>query len=470
MISMRHVVGLNDYCLRQENREIPVIYDPSQCINSHLALMGMSGSGKTHQIKSLLNSGASAGIELDIFDCHEELHDIRGAVCAKYSQATGYGYNPLVLDLDPHSGGVNKQADFVVSLIRQVTTQFGSKQEAALRNLIIDCYASRGIFANNIATWPRKQITESQRRLLIKECRWAELREYYPTLSDLLDYAERKVLGLVFGGDNKAMAALEALTKANAKLQTLAMRSGRGGLMAEEKAKLEAQVEAQQRKCIEAFTEAVNAKPTREARDILKYDSKDVLIGVVQRLQILAAAGIFNATAPPFGDAKVRVHQIKSLSDEQANLFVKLRLRALFDRAKQLGPTPTGTELRFVALLDESPRYFSNEPDDIFNVISREARKFGIGLWCAAQSPDFPEHFITNCGAKFILGIDASYWKKTQQNMRISEAGLKGIRFKEVLAVKLQKEGQSDPMFTNVVVPNPHNAGGRRAINVAKAA
>lgn len=465
---MRHVMGLNDYQLRNGGKEIPVVYDPSTLLNAHCAIAGMSGSGKTHTIKQLLRSAALSGVELDVFDVHEELHEIPGARCAKYSQATGYGYNPLVLDLDPHAGGVNRQADFIVGLIKQVTTQFGSKQEAALRNLIIDCYASRGIFADNPRSWARKEITEYERRRLMDERAWQQLRDYYPTLSDLLNYAETKVLSIVFGGDNKAMNALEALAKLNGQLQSLALKERKSGIQAEERAKLEARIEAQQKRCIDAYSEAIMAKPTREAKDCIKFDSKDVLVGVVQRLQILTASGIFNATAPPFGDAKVRVHQIKSLSDEQQVLFVKLRLRAIFERAKQMGPTASGTELRFVCMLDEAPKYFSDESDDIINVIAREARKFGIGLWCAAQQPNFPESFITNCGAKFLLGIDASFWRAAIQRMRITEDGLKWIKPKEVMAVKLHREGQPDPPFVNVVVPNPATENGRRAL--AKAA
>ncbi|SKA74331.1 hypothetical protein SAMN02745130_01375 [Thiothrix eikelboomii] len=105
----------------------------------------------------------------------------------------------------------------------------------------------------------------------------------------------------------------------------------------------------------------------------------------MQRLDLLNAAGIFRANPPPFTDSKVRVHQIKSLSNEQQVMFVKLRLQAIFDQCKRLGTTASGTELRHVVFLDEGHKYFSKEPDDIINVIAKEARKFGLGLWCASQ-------------------------------------------------------------------------------------
>jgi hypothetical protein len=463
-MGMRHFLGLSEYKFRKESTEVPVFYEPEKLITSHLMLCGMSGTGKSFQSKRFLSTAAMAGVGIDVFDVHEELDGVHGAVAAKYSQATGYGYNPLVLDTDPHSGGVNRQADFIVGLIRQVTTQFGSKQEAALRNLIVDLYMTKGIFADNPRSWVRQEITERRRSELIESRSWQALRDYYPTLGDLMDYAERKVLTMMFGSDNKVMGSLESLCRLNSRLQSLKMKAARGGVTDDEVKKLEEQINAQNDKVIEAFEAAVRSSPTREPKDLIKYDSKEVLVSVVQRLQVLSSAGIFNANAPDFGGSKVRVHGIKSLSDDQQKLFVKLRLREIFEQCKKLGPTENGTELRHVAFLDEAPKYFSDETDDIINVVSRESRKFGLGLWCAAQEPtSFPQSFITNCGAKFLLGIDASFWKGAIQKMRITEEGLKFIKAKEVLAAKLQREGQSDPPFSNVIVPNPNSDAGRRS-------
>ncbi len=462
-MAMKHYFGLSEYFLRQKQQEVPVFYEPGKLINGHLLLCGMSGTGKSYQSLRLLESAAAAGIAQDVFDVHEELHTIPGAVAAKYSQATGHGYNPLVLDTDPHMGGVNRQADFIVGLIRQVTTQFGSKQEAALRNLIIDTYASRGIFADNPRSWQRQSITEDERAAMIRDRRWNDLRNCYPTLADLLDYGEKKVYGLLFGGDNKAMAALEEVCRLNGRHQNLKSRFAKA-TSDEEIKKLETQLTAAADKLIERFEEAVRNNPTREPKDLIKYDSKDVLISVIQRLEILAAAGIFRANAPDFRGSLVRVHQIKALSDEQQVLFTKLRLKEIFEECKKLGPTETGTELRRIVFLDEAPKYFTEDKDDIINVVAREARKFGLGLWCAAQQPtSFPESFITNCGAKILLGIDSSYWKGSISKLRITEEGLKFIKPKEVISVKLQKEGQADPMFSNVAVPNTDFESGRRA-------
>lgn len=463
---MEHVFGLNEYQIRQQKKVELVVYDPSKLLNAHCVLAGMSGTGKTFQSVLMLNSASRDGVELDVMDVHDELDVVAGSRAVMFSQATGYGYNPLVLVTDPHTGGVNRQADFIVKLVRQVTTQFGSKQEAALRNAIIDCYFARGIYPDNPRSWVKQQISDAHRRQLIADRRWGDLRNYYPTLQDLMEFIDYKIRALKIGGNNRVQTLLDLVEKAHVKLQKLLGKQTRAAQSVdqEEKAKLEGQVQTATEKWRESMEEYVAGGPGRELGDMIKYDSADVLISVRQRLEILSAAGIFNANEAPFGQSRARVYQIKSLSTEQQVLFVKLRLQAIFEKCKRAGATPSGTELRHVVFLDEAPKYFTDDDDDIINIISREGRKFGLGLWCAAQEPtSFPQAFITNCGAKILLGIDASFWKKTIQTMRATEEGLKFIKPKEVIYVKLHAEGKADPPFINVQVPNPATYYGRLA-------
>lgn len=93
-----------------------------------------------------------------MFDVHDELHGIPGANACRYSQATGYGYNPLELDTDPHTGGVNRQIEYLLGLISGSLPQFGVKQAMVLRNLLVDTYALAGIYPDNHATWQRNSI------------------------------------------------------------------------------------------------------------------------------------------------------------------------------------------------------------------------------------------------------------------------------------------------------------------------
>lgn len=465
---MKHFLGLLEYTLRQQGRRSPAFYEPGQLINAHMLLCGMSGTGKSFQSARFLAAASRAGIEVDVFDVHEEFETLPRAAACRYSQATGFGYNPLTLDLDEHTGGVNRQVDFFVALIREVTPQFGTKQEGALRNLLLDTYAASGIFADNPASWRRESITERRRDELVQQRQWAELRRFYPTLDDLKSYARRKVLALRLGGDNRCMMALDQLTRLHTRLNGAQARYGKT-LNEGDRERLAKQVGELKVRCRDMYAEVLDGMETgREVDDLLKYDSSEVLTSVVQRLELLAAAGIFRPNAPPFKGAAVRVHQLKSLTAEQQVLFVKMRLRETFERHKAAGATRDGRRLRHVVFLDEAHKYFSRAPDDIINVIAKEGRKFGIGLWCASQQPtEFPESFLTNVGATVLLGIHSSYWKKSASMLRITEENLKFIKPKEVMAIKLQQEGQPDPAWRNIVVPNPNTEQGRLAAEAA---
>jgi hypothetical protein len=470
MAAIKHYFGLSEYMFRQKSQPVAVYYEPGLLINPHLLACGMSGTGKTFQMLRLLNSAADAGIEIDIMDVHEELDDVRGCVAVKYSQATEFGYNPLVLDTDIHAGGVDVQINFIVKLVKDATPQFGAKQESALRYLLLDVYAASGIRQKDSFTWRRKQMTESMRESMIDAHNFAGLREYYPTLGDVQSYAKRKIISLTIGGDNPAITAFEGLRRVKGKLSQLQGKYAKT-VAADDIKKAEEAVAAQKTKCIETYTEFVDAMKTgREMDDVLKYDSLDVLTGVLQRLDnLMMSGGIFKSNPPPFGGARVRCHQIKSISTPQQVMFVKLRLRDIFEKLKHLGPTASGTEVRHIVFLDEAHKYFTDDPDDIINVIAKEGRKFGLALWCASQQPtEFPESFLTNVGAKVLLGIDSSYWKRTMTMMRITEDQLKYIKAKAVIAIKMQKDGLSDPPFSNVIVPNPGSEMGREAARLER--
>lgn len=460
---MRHYLGLHERSLRCERKEVPVIYEPSRLINGHMLLCGMSGTGKSFQSKRFLASAASAGFDIDIFDVHDELSDAPGSVSVTYSQATGYGYNPLDLDDDIHVGGPLRQASFFVSLIRSVTANFGTVQEAVLRNLLADLYAASGIYADNAKTWTRKSITASERKQIVAARRWRELREYYPTLEDLHSYAWKKVQALTIGGDSLAAAAFENLSKTMKQIQR-ANRNYNNAAEPGDREALELKMEELKRKALDAYSNFIQRMETgKEVEDMLKYSSVDTLNGILRRLDPLNSAGIFNANPPPFGEAKVKVHQMKALTREQQILFVRLRLREIFEQRKSKGAM-SRPGVRHVIFLDEAHKYFVEDVDDIINVIAKEARKFGIALWCASQQPtEFPESFITNCGATVLLGIHSSFWQGSVKKLRISEEQLKSVRAKEVLAVKLQKDGEADPPFLNVAVPNPASESGRLA-------
>ena len=461
---MKHYVGLSEYEQIKFRKDIAIFYEPQTLINAHLLMCGMSGTGKSTQALGLLSSAVTAGIEVDVFDAHNEFDNVPGATACTFSQATGYGYNPLVLDTDLHTGGVNAQVDFFVRLIKNVTPQFGSKQEGVLRNLLTDTYAAHNITQGDTSSWQKSRVNETERLALVEKGDLQILHKCYPTLEDLKAIAKEKIIALTIGADNKCVTAIEALTRSHKKLDSLQKQQTRA-VSDGEIEKIDNQIKNLGEKCKEAYGAFIDSFTGREIDDILRYDSADVLVSVFQRIVLLGVTGILSANEPPFGNSRVRVHQIKSISNDQQILYVKLRLQDLFDGCKRQGQIPPGTAPRNIAFLDEGHKYFSNDPADIINVISKEGRKFGLALWCASQEPtSFPASFLTSVGATVMLGIHTSYWKKAASMFRISEESLKTIKPKEVMAVKFLRDGCVDPPFSNVVVPNPNSDRGRQAV------
>jgi len=131
-------------------------------------------------------------------------------------------------------------------------------------------------------------------------------------------------------------------------------------------------------------------------------------------------------------------------------MFIYRRIADIFRRRKDEGIKP---DVCHVILLDEAHKYFVEDGDNIINVVAKEARKFGIALWCASQSPThFPEDFLGNCGTTILLGIHTMYWDMACRKLRIEPDVLKWIRAQQVAAIKLQRKGDMAPRFQNVIV------------------
>lgn len=453
---MEYQFGINDYMHRQQGKSVPVFMRTSELINGHMLLAGMSGTGKSHMIGGLITSGARQGIEFDVFDPHSEL-DMPGTRAVVYSEATRYGYNPLVLNPDRHSGGVQKKISAMVRMINATSRKLGPKQESVLRNLLEDVYFLSGTYADNPNSWKKLEMDEALRAQLIGAHKYSELKRYYPTIEDLISLAEKKIKCMILGLDNKSMMALDAVTRTAASLQSTANKQRRGSGNDEELDKMQKQLELAKGKFKDSFEEYLDKIETgREISDLIKYSSADVLQSTLERIKILNSSGIFRSNPPPFGDAIARVHQIKSLSEDEQKMFVYTRMEEIFRRRMDMGVRP---DVEHVIIVDEASRFFVDDGDNIMNVIAKEARKFGLALWCSSQSPThFSQDFLTNCGTTALLGLHSSFWDTACRQLRIDKDVLKYIKPAHVAAIKLQKKGDMEPKFNNVLLAGRYAA------------
>lgn len=447
---MKYLVGLEDVQWRQHGAPVPIVLDSDKLINGHMLIAGMSGTGKSHQIVNFLNAASSQGVECDVFDVHEELHSVRNSTAVKFSEVTRAGYNPLVLNTDHHSGGVRKQIGWMVDMVNRTSVRLGPRQESVLRNLLSEVYRTRGCMADNPASWVKREMTERQFDELTRDRRYDEMRNYYPILRDVISYTERQLKIMRTGSDQRAVAALERVEKSASRLAGINTKYHKA-VSDEEVERYQTQMSAEKDKAIEAYVEFIRSIETgREMQDIHRYNNQETLVSVLERLQQLQDGGIFCSNPPDFRGSPVRVYQIGSLSDDERRLLFYVRAQQILRECMDAGQSTT---VKRILLVDEGHLYYSEDSDNPMNRIAKEGRKFGLGLVIGSQSPThFSEDFITNCGAILLTGLHEQFWDMACRKMRIDPVVLKATRAREVLSLKMHRNGEAAARFVSVNV------------------
>lgn len=474
----------------------PVVWDSKIAVNGHCLMVGMSGAGKTHNLRKMIrqmqNTSKGNPLRFHVFDVHGDI-EIEGASSVMFSEQTNYGMNPLRVNHDPHFGGVRKRVQGFINTINRVMRSLGPKQEATLRNILYDIYTHYGFKQDDPATW---YVDESKDCLIsdgsdgrlyidvpiaekddakalgarwdaVQRCwyvktdeyqggvaRWSPktLRRTHPSISDALRLA-RNILQMSFlGTGQEAITNLEIANRAAATYQRKLLDALRRGDKAFEDEKLQSDLERAKRKAIDTFTDYAESIVTgRELGDLIKYDSTEVLKSVIDRLENLNAIGIFKATPPPFDpENQIWRYNIKALSMEERKLFVLFRLEEIFAAAMQRGEQSDVVE---VIILDEAHIYADDDPDNIINNIAKEARKFGLAMICASQSPThFTEDFISSVATKVILGIDEMYWRGSVTKMRVTEDALGWIKPQKTMLIQLKTRGETRNDWQRVMI------------------
>lgn len=464
-----------------------VIWDSEIAVNPHMLIMGISGSGKTYNLRKIISemcdTNGGKPIRFHIMDVHGDI-DIPNASSIMFSEQTTYGMNPLRINPNPHYGGVRKRVQSFINTINRVGRALGPKQEAALRNILYDIYAQHGFRQDDPTTW---YIDDNQARLLsdgsdnrlyldvpkaekdqLKElkvgavydperfCWWIPPAEYkgavtrwspktlnrtHPSIADTLRMARHIMQKSFLGTNMESITNLEIANKAAAAFQRKLLEALKRGEHGYEDDKLQADLDKAKQKAIDTFSAYADSIITgRELGDLMKYDSIDVLKSVVDRLENLDAIGIFKPTPPPFDtDASVWRYHIKALNLEERKLFALFKMEELFAAAVQSGEKKG---IDTVIIVDEAHIYADDDPENIMSTISKEARKFGLALIAASQAPThFTDDFLATVATKIVLGIDETYWPNSARKMQVSIDALKWVKIQQSMLIQLKQKG-----------------------------
>lgn len=498
-----------------QSREV-VSIGTQRAINGHLQITGVTGMGKTHMLIELLASAVESASDLrqpfriHLFDPHGDI-DTPHTSTVKFSEATGYGYNPLEVNPDPDYGGVRRSIQKFIAAVKK-HKQLGTKQEAVMRYLLEDLYISRGFRPDNPATWvpDDSRLVEAvmgergrtQRlyldvsyehrerfKSLLRELRcpggfddfedfpslnlrgawWIDRDRYegdflmweprhlfktIPTLDDAVRFTESKLKAQYCGTNSAAIAHLKDVnTAARAYQRRIADAQKKSSSLEEaELAKLEADRDKAKERAVTAYQAYLDAITTgRELDEQIRYSSADVLQSVYERFQNLRAIGIYQPVPPPFDPHKpIWRYLIKPLEIPVQSMFVDMVCSRVFARALQRGVQRDVVEL---IVLDEGKRYITDDDNDVLNKISNEARKFGLGLWVATQTPaHLPDDFVKATGTIIVIGLANADTSLAARKLGIDESLLRSITPQKTALVQIKNKGELAAKFQLVTL------------------
>lgn len=434
-----------------------IVWDSSKLINHHLLICGKSGSGKSYLLLKMIGALAHQKIRVHVIDSHEDL-----SICdedlefkAVFSTRTMYGFNPLEVNTNEHSGGVRITINNFIVLIEAIERKLQVRQKNILRSLLEELYENRGIVDDDPSTWRKRRLSSSLRSELIASGRRRELINYYPVLDDLIDLGYAKFNSIYGVGDWDSPDAMRAATaiknlretfKALSKLRAAADAKDQASLSGEQR-KIDQDQEKFRSDAKDSFSSFVdNMVSGREMSDLINYEGRESFSSILIRLKDLKSSGIFSGNIPPFDTSKtVWNYNIANLPAPERKALVYYLMSKIFEKRISLGHQSDVVE---IIVVDEAHRYFSPDSENIFNVIAKEARKYGLGLWCASQSAShFSDDFVSTVATKCLLRTDNVKWPQIEKSWGISQSVLSAIISKKTCAIYMDASDSSDHTF-----------------------
>lgn len=499
---MQSNIGV-DYFKAREGRRVVVALNSAELINPHALILGMSGTGKSVSLRTMISSAVASSLKLrfHVMDVHGDL-ELPGASVVAFGEQAKFGLNPFRVNPSLEFGGVRKAIQAFIRTIDQASrTPLGLKQEAVLRELAEEVYMDFGFDKSNPATWALNDLggglvsAGADNRLYLdvpyadkdkarasggrwcgdKKLWYVQTQLYtgaitafppayrervYPSLDDILKHADRVYMEKKLGSDQRAFKALEHVnTAAKARQRKILDKvrlNRRDENLYDEETELalaEARVKA-----IQAYTDFVNTIQTGlELEQHTKYKNPQVLESISDRLRNLNATGIFKAAAPPFDPSnQIWRYKLNALALEEKKMLVLFLLQDLFYKAVERGEQ---REVLDIIVLDEMGTYTSSadeKGDGIIGTIAREARKFGLGLWAANQSLDgVPASLIASVGTKIVLGLDEGQWPEAIKKLRLDQKLMSWIQPHKTLAAQLKMKGAQAASWKWVNIEKP---------------
>lgn len=487
---MQIKTGYDFFELTKQNRKVPVVMETKKLLNGHVLILGTTGTGKSHNIRYYVRQALESMVKVrfHVIDVHGDL-EVPGASVVEFSEQAPYGLNPLVINPDVRFGGVYRCIRAFIRVVNQASgTKLGVQQEDCIRNMLLDVFEEFGFDPEDPATW---SVNAYESRLVAggatnriylevpiadkdaakafgarwdpeKKLWWTHTENYkgeltkwkpafkprtYPTLNDVVNYAKELHEQRFMGSDQRAVRALAEHHKAAQAHQRALLNNLKDKRLGFTNEASDEKLEEAKANALDTYKAYLNSVRTgRELELLRKYQDAGMVRSCAIRLTNFLNSGIFKEKTPPFDpNNMIWRYKLDPLELEEKKMLVLFKLQELFAKSVQRGEQPDVVE---VVVLDELGMYTSSADNEkgegIIGTIAREARKYGLALWAATQTPtSVPESLFTAVATTIILGINEKYYKAASTHMGIETRLLEWIQPQKTIAVQLREKGAS---------------------------
>lgn len=410
--------------------------DSMNCKNPHLLVTGQSGAGKSTFLKDIINYlGNKRNKIVFVLDIHNGLQVENENYIQYTARNTTVGINPFEFDYDVTNGGPEIRADNLVQLFKKhFMPNSGPVQQNVWRDLFVDGYRYKGIFDNDVKTWPLSEIDDYEHD--------TSSNTTLPNMSDLEDIYQMilNMVGIKGGVEARTHIELE-LTYYRNKIQE--------AKNANTKKKYENLLKEREKE-LEDFKEKEDEELEemtwfcKYGIDYTKYQSRNIVstlntIGVY--IRTFSNMNIFNAKKPKFNKNINRLDLsgfTNAGKPEFALFFFDLFLQRVFGKCKIKGEykdrpreqRQRGDKCDVFVVIDESRVVLptgkdKDNPYHMLNKITAESRKYGLGLVLGTQRiTHYSDDILANIYTKLLLQTDPSDIPISNKKLKVQDKNL----------------------------------------------